>query len=152
MIRPLSAEIEPLYDTEGVFVGVEATVRNDGPVMIAQIYCQPDFELRIIGNDQIWSASYESHDFHDVEMGECREHRVAPGVSRHVIAPLPGQEWSVIPNVPLPPGQYQAFIRIFDIPAPGITLDLTDGFSESIQYVQYDPLGGELPFTNPFED
>lgn len=152
VIRPLSAEIEPLYDTQGVFVGIEATVRNDGSIMIAQIYCQPDFELRIIGNDQIWSASYESHDFHDVEMGECREHRVAPGVSRHIISPQPGQEWSVIPNVPLPPGRYQAFVRIFDIPAPAITIDLTEGWSEAIQYVDYDPLNGEIPFTNPFED
>ena len=152
VVNPLSAVADPIYDAEGSFVGMSITVVNDSPFTVAQVYCQPDFELRIIGEQTIWEATYESHDFHDVEMGECREHRVAPGISYHIIAPEPGQEWSVTPDVPLPAGRYQAFVRVFAIPAEAISIDLADGLAEDLQYVEYDPLGGELPFTNAFED
>ena len=152
VVNPLSAVAEPIYDTDGAFVGMSITVANEAPLSVAQVYCQPDFELRIIGETAIWEASYESHDFHDVEMGECREHRVAPGVSHHLIAPRPGQEWSVTPDRPLPAGRYQAFVRVFAIPAEPISIDFVNGLAEDLQYVEYDPLGGDLPFTNPFED
>lgn len=151
VVNPLSASAEPIYDSDGAFVGMSITVTNESPVTIAQVYCQPDFELRIIG-DTIWEASYESPDFHDVEMGECREHRVAPGLSTHVIAPGPGQEWSVTPDTPLPAGRYQAFVRVFAIPAESISIDFEEGLAEDLQYVDFDPLDGQLPFTNPFED
>ena len=150
--RPLSAEASPIYDSEGRFMGFEIEVTNKGATTLAQVYCKPDFELRILGETSIWTATFESNDFHDVEMGTCREHRVGPGVERHVLVPELGQEWTVTPAEPLEPGTYQAFVRIFDIPAQMVTVDVRNGLLDDLIYVTPSIVFEEIPFANPFEE
>ncbi len=55
---------------------------------------------------------------------------------------------------PLPPGEYVAYVRLFDVPAPAIRLELKEAINPAEDsYVWDDPtLGSEIPFTSPFED
>ncbi len=123
------------------------------PPLPFQTYCRPDFELRVISDQGVWVATYESHDFHDVEFGECRVHKIAPGSSRNVFSPFEGQEWVVESGTAPPPGQYEAFVRIFGVPAQAITLNVGEGFLEGLVSPPTDEsLFDEIPFTNPFED
>ena len=151
--RPLSASAEPIYSASGDFVGITTEVRNRSPVSISQSYCRPDFELRIIGDQSVWSATFESHDFHDVEFGECQVHKISPGTSRNVFSPFQGQEW-LVPRGPVPPpGQYEALVRVFGVPAEPMSITVVEGFLEGIVEVRVDDvLLDESPFTNPFED
>ena len=150
--RPLSATASPLYDESGRFYGFEVEVINKGPTTIAQVYCRPDFELRILGETSIWTATYESHDFHDVEMGECREHRIGPGTERHILVPEKGQEWVVRPNRPMEEGTYRAFVRMFDVPAAVVSVDIRDGLIGDLLYVTDATVFDEIPFAPPFEE
>jgi len=110
--RPLSASAEPIYSASGDFVGIATEVRNRSLVSISQNWCRPDFEFRIIRGEGIWIANFESHDFHDVEFGECQDHKIARGSSRNVFSPFEGQEWVVDGGPVPPPGQYEALVRV----------------------------------------
>lgn len=132
--RHLSLEVTPVFTESGEFVGFDAVVQNAGSFPISQVYCRPDFELRVLESGGVWSASYESPDFHDVEFGECREHRVRPGQANYRLAPAPGQEWVTQSPEPLPPGEYVAYVRLFDIPAPAISLNLDNTVSPDTSY------------------
>lgn len=151
--RPLSASVIATYTSEGAFSGIDARVRNNSPVPVDQTYCSPDFELRIPHSDGIWVATYESPDFHDVEMSrECRLHRVAPGSSREIFTSTTGQEWNL--EGPLPPaGVYEAFVKVFDIPAGAIDVDFRSGLAPYLTFGRDQrQTVEEIPFTNPFED
>lgn len=151
--RPLSASVEVIYTSEGEFSGIDATVNNKSAIPVDQTYCSPDFELRVPHSDGIWVATYESPDFHDVEMSrECRLHRVAPGSSRQLFSSTVGQEWTIDGELPAP-GVYETFIKVFDVPAVAIDLDLRDGLAPFLTFGT-DPTvePDEIPFTNPFED
>lgn len=151
--RPLSAHAEAIYSSRGDFIGIRTEVVNRSPISIRQTYCRPDFELRVISDQGVWVATYESHDFHDVEFGECRVHKIAPGSSRNVFSPFEGQEWVVESGTAPPPGRYEAFVRIFGVPAQAITLNVGEGFLEGLVSPPTDEsLFDEIPFTNPFED
>ena len=151
--RPMQAAAEPIYDADGGFIGIATEVRNRSPVSIRQSYCRPDFEFRILGDQGVWAATFESHDFHDVEFGECQIHKIAPGESRNVFSPFQGQEW-LVPDGPVPPpGQYEALIRVFGVPAEPISVNVIEGFMGGIVTAHVDdPLLDENPYTNPFED
>lgn len=151
--RPLSATAEPIYSASGQFIGIATEVQNRSPVSISQSYCRPDFELRIITDNGVWMASFESHDFHDAEFGECQVHKIAPGMSRNVFSPFQGQEWVVHSESIPPPGSYEALIRVFGVPAKSISLTIDEGFLEGAltPAVVDDPFD-ENPYTNPFED
>ena len=151
--RPLSASVTATYTADGAFTGIDAHVRNNSVIPVDQAYCAPDFELRIPNSGGIWSATYESPDFHDVEASkECRTHRVSPGSSRAFFSSTQGQEWNLSGDLP-PPGVYEAFVRVFDIPAGAIDIDLRQGFAPFLSFGQEErPFNEEIPFTNPFED
>lgn len=151
--RPLSASVDAVYTASGEFSGIDAYVRNGSPVPVDQTYCAPDFELRIPHSGGIWSATYESPDFHDVEMSRsCRLHRVAPGSSRELFTSTQGQEWTLDGPLP-PPGVYEAFIKVFDIPAAAFDIDLRNGLAPFLTFGQGQEQSPEvIPFTNPFED
>lgn len=151
--RPLSATVVATYTSDGDFVGIEAEVSNGSSLPVDQAYCAPDFELRIPGADGIWSATFESPDFHDVEMSrDCRTHRVAPGTSREIFTSTQGQEWNVSGELPAP-GVYEAFVRVFNVPAGAIDIDLRQGFAPFLSFAPEErPDVDDIPFTNPFED
>lgn len=152
--RFLSLDATPVFDDAGDFVGVEAVVRNTSSLSVSQVYCRPDFELRILDGDDVWSATYESPDFHDVEFGECREHRVLPGETSYMLAPTLNEEWVTLGPRELPAGDYVAYIRLFDIPAPAVSFSPRRPIDpHSGLYAIQDPtLGSEVPFASPFDD
>ena len=147
--RPLSLEAVPVYDEDGAFIGIEAVVSNSSAFSVSQVYCTPDFELRILSGQNVWTATYESHDYHDVEFGDCREHRVRPGDATYLLAPTADEEWATSSPDPLPAGEYVAYIKLFAIPADAIRFELTEPIDpSSVAYVVDDPtLGDEIPFT-----
>ena len=151
--RPLSASVVATYTEAGEFTGIDARVRNGAAIPVDQTYCAPDFELRIPHSDGIWIATYESPDFHDVEMSrDCRLHRVAPGSTRQFFSSTLGQEWHIDGVLP-DPGVYETFVKVFDIPAGAIDLDLRSGLAPFLTFAaDVDVRTDEIPFTNPFED
>ncbi len=151
--RPLVARAAPLYDGSGAFMGFEVEVRNSSPVTVQQTYCIADFQVSLLAAGVTWTATYESPDFHDVEMGECRIHNVRPGTSRQLFVPTPGVEWVVDDNPDIPAGTYPAFVRTFGVAAEPVAVAVPAGVlpAEVLRPPDTD-LFDEIPFTTPFED
>lgn len=151
--RPLAAKVAPMYDAAGEFVGFDVEVRNGSAVTVQQTYCIADFQVSLLAAGVTWTATYESPDFHDVEMGECRIHNVRPGTSRQLFVPTPGVEWVVDDNPDIPAGTYPAFVRTFGVAAEPVAVAVPAGVlpAEVLRPPDTD-LFDEIPFTTPFED
>ncbi len=147
----ISATATPLYSSGGELIGMNVQIENDSPLPVSHTYCKPDFEMRVPLANNVWSASFESPDFHDVELGECRITTLDPGVREYVFASTPGQEWSLSGD-PLPPGDYTTLVRIFGIPSPELTININSNFPA--EFSSDDDLGDprEIPFAPPEED
>lgn len=147
----VSSIATPLYSSDGELIGMNVQIENDSPLPVSHTYCSPDFEMRVPLAKNVWSATFESPDFHDVELGECRVTTLQRGVREYVFASTRGQEWSLSGEA-LPPGEYTALVRIFGIPSPELAITIRSDFPTD--FVSDDAFGEprEIPFAPAEED
>ncbi|MEM1570214.1 MAG: hypothetical protein QXU43_07840 [Thermoproteota archaeon] len=138
--RFISMNATPIYGSDEKLIGFRVEIYNNYFAPVSLTYKGSDVEIKIYNGTHLWTATLESPELHDEEMGDLKIVSISPGLTHHIIALYPlNEEWNIYSKHPLMRGDYYVFIRLYGISVPILTItlqsELPKGFTEEEQIV-----------------
>jgi len=121
----------PIYSKDEKLIGFKIDIYNKYFAPVILTYHGSDVEIKIYNGTILWTATYESPDFHDIEMGELKVITIPTGCTSYFLALYPiDEQWNIQAEHPLPPGNYYVFIRVYGISPPMIIVNIKSEFPQ----------------------
>jgi len=120
--RFLSATATPIFAEDGRLIAFKVDVRNRYFAPIFKTYTSPDLKLFLYNGTHLLTITYESPDFHDMEIEERRTVYLRPGTYTYIIEL--NDALTVSGGKTLDPGEYDVSLRLFGITAHRFTIYL----------------------------